>query len=134
MKPELRNFLAILAGLIAGSALNMFIVNNSGFLIPLPEGYIPGNEQSLKEHIHLFEAKHYLEPFLAHALGTLLAAFVAVKLAIRRKLFVGIFPGIFFLVGGITAAVMFSIPFLPTLVDLVFAYVPFAWFGYKLAK
>ena len=60
--------------------------------------------------------------------------YVAVKLAIRRKQTVGIIVGTWFLIGGITVASMIGTPLLPTIVDLAFAYFPFAWLGLKLAK
>ena len=134
MKPGLRNFLAIAGGVLVGSIINMLIVSNGGELIPPPQGVDADDINSIKANIHLYHGKHYVMPFLAHALGTLVASFIAVKLAIRRKQTVGLIVGTWFLIGGLTAATMIGTPLSPTTIDLVFAYFPFAWLGLKLAK
>lgn len=134
MKPGLRNFLAIAVGVLVGSTVNMLIVSKGGTYISPPLGVDPEDIKSIRANIHLYEAKHYITPFLAHAIGTLVASFIAVKLAIRRKKTVGIIVGTWFLVGGITVASMIGTPLLPTIVDLALAYFPFAWLGIKLAK
>ena len=41
--------------------------------------------------------------------------------------------GAFFLIGGIAAVAMLPSPLWFTVVDLVFAYLPMAWLGYRLA-
>ncbi len=134
MKPGLRIFFAILGGILAGSVINMLIISKGGELIAPPQGVNPEDINSIKTNINLYESKHYVIPFLAHSLGTLVASFAAVKLAIRREQTVSIIIGIWFLIGGITAASMIRTPLLPTMVDLIFAYFPFAWFGLKLAN
>jgi hypothetical protein len=134
MKPGLRNFLAIVGGLILGSAVNMLIISKGGELVSPPQGVNPEDIKSIKANIHLYETKHYIIPFLAHAIGTLVASFAAVKWAIRRKKTVGIIVGTWFLFGGIAAASMIGAPFVPTLVDVAFAYYPLAWLGFVFAK
>jgi hypothetical protein len=129
MKPGLRNFLAIL-----GSAVNMLVISRGGELVSPPQGVNPEDIKSIKANIHLYETKHYIIPFLAHAIGTLVASFAAVKWAIRRKKTVGIIVGTWFLFGGIAAASMIGAPFVPTLVDVAFAYYPLAWLGFVFAK
>ena len=44
----------------------------SSSLIPPPEGADVTTLEGLKTSMHLFQPKHFLMPFLAHALGTLL--------------------------------------------------------------
>ena len=85
MPQFLRNILAVFAGIILGSVVNMSLVLVSGHVIPLPEGAVGDTVEGLKQTIHLFEPKHFLFPFLAHALGTLVGAFVAVKLSGNRR-------------------------------------------------
>ena len=77
MHPILRNSLSVLAGLVVGNVINMGIVMISGSIIPPPEGADVTTAEGLQASIHLFEAKHYIFPFLAHALGTLSGALVA---------------------------------------------------------
>lgn len=63
MNPILKNVLAVIAGVVVGSAVNMAIIMISGSVIPLPEGVDASNAESLKSNIHLFETKHYIMPF-----------------------------------------------------------------------
>lgn len=133
MKPALRNLLAVTAGVVAGSLLNMAIVEFGSTWVPLPEGVDTSSAESIRESIHLFTFWNFVPPFLAHALGTLLAAFVAVKLAASHHARFAWGLGGFFLVGGIVAASMIggSVTFI--VVDLLFAYLPMAWLGLRLA-
>jgi uncharacterized membrane protein YqgA involved in biofilm formation len=134
MNSKLQNILGLLFGVIIGSMVNMSIVSISGSLIPLPAGVNPEDVKSIRENIHLFQSKHYVMPFLAHAIGTLSGAFIAAKIATSRKRMYANIIGVFFLVGGISAAAMIGTPILPTTIDLVFAYLPMAWIAYKLSK
>ena len=133
MNSKLQNILGIILGIIIGSMVNMSIVSISGSLIPLPAGVNPEDVKSIRENIHMFQSKHYVIPFLAHALGTLSGAIIAAKIATSRKSTYANIIGLFFLVGGISAAAMIVTPILPTIVDLVFAYIPMAWIAYKLS-
>ena len=74
MNPFLRNTLAVTVGIIIGSLINMSIILISSSIIPLPEGADNRTILGLQKTIHLFEAKHFLFPFLAHAAGTFAGA------------------------------------------------------------
>jgi len=134
MNPILKNILAVVAGIIAGMAVNMGIIMMSGSVIPLPEGVDPANTESLKANIHLFEAKHYIMPFLAHALGTLAGAFLTAKIAANNKFRLALVIGVFFLIGGVMTSFQLGSPLNANLIDWIFAYIPMAWLGWKLAK
>ena len=133
MKPALRNLLAATSGVLAGGILNSAIVELGPMIIPLPEGADVTTVEGVRESMHLFTFWNFVPPFLAHALGTLVGAFVAVKLAVSHHARFAWGIGGFFLVGGIVAASMIggSVTFIA--VDLVFAYLPMAWLGLKLA-
>ncbi len=133
MNPILRNILALIAGIFIGSIVNMGIVTISGSIIPPPAGVDPTDMESLKANMHLFEAKHFIMPFLAHALGTLVGAFVAAKLAVRSQMIYALGIGAFFLLGGITAATMLPAPTWYLVLDLVGAYIPMGWLGGMMA-
>ena len=133
MSPILKNVIAVIAGVIAGSVLNMGLVKISGYIIPLPEGAITTTMEGLKEAIHLYEPKHFIMPFLAHALGTLFGAFVAAKIAATHKMKFALGIGFWFLFGGISMVFMIPSPTWFTIVDLLFAYIPMAYIGGKLA-
>lgn len=133
MHPILRNTLAVVAGAIAGSAINGGIISISGYLIPPPEGADLTTEAGLKAAMHLFAPKHFLMPFLAHALGTLAGAFVAAKLAVSHHLILALLIGLLFFAGGFAMVLMMSAPAWFNATDLLGAYFPMAWLGYNLA-
>lgn len=133
MNPIIKNILAVLGGIIVGGIVNMGIVMISGSIIPPPEGGDITTMEGLKATIHLFQPKHFIFPFLAHALGTLVGAFVTAKIAASRPLFMGLIIGVFFLIGGIINITMLNGPLWFSILDLVGAYIPMAYFGAKWA-
>lgn len=133
MNPILRNVLAVVAGIVVGGLVNMGLITVGPEIIPLPEGVDPNDMESLKANSHLMEAKHFLFPFLAHALGTLVGAFLAARLAISNQLTLAMIIGGIFLIGGITAATMIPAPTWFIIADLALAYLPMGWLGWKVA-
>lgn len=133
MNPILKNILAVVAGVVLGSIVNMGLIMISGSIIPPPEGVDVTNMESLKASMHLFEPKHFLFPFLAHALGTLAGAFVAALIAATHKMKFALGIGAFFLLGGIANVFMLSSPTWFAVLDLVGAYIPMGWLGGRLA-
>lgn len=133
MKPILRNVLAVLAGVVVGSVVNMGLIMVSGKVIPPPAGADVTTAEGLKAAIHLFEPKHFLFPFLAHALGTLAGACLTAALAASRRTALALVIGIVFLAGGIANAFMIPAPVWFVVVDLMVAYLPMAWLGSRLA-
>lgn len=133
MNPIVKNILAVVAGLVVGSIVNMGILMLSGSVIEPPEGGDITTMEGLKATMHLFEPKHFIFPFLAHALGTLVGAFIAVKLSATRKMTMALIIGICFFVGGSINVTMLGGPLWFTVLDLVMAYIPMAYLGGKLA-
>lgn len=134
MHPILRNTLVTIAAILLGAMLNGFIIQISPNIIPPPEGADLQTEEGLKAAMLLMEPKHFLMPWLAHALGTLLAAFIAARFATRPwKGYIFICGGLFFF-GGVMMIQLLPSPLWFTLLDLGFAYFPMAWLGYWLAK
>lgn len=132
--PILRLLLAIVAGLIAGSAVNMALVMAGGHIVAPPAGADMTTAEGIRAALPQLAPRHFLFPFLAHALGTLAGAFVAAKLASRYKPVGALVVGVFFLAGGILAARMIPAPVWFVATDLACAYLPFAWLGYLLAR
>lgn len=134
MNPIIKNILAVIAGLIVGGFVNMGIILVSGSVIPPPDGVDVTTTEGMKAGIHLFEAKHFLFPFLAHALGTFFGAIVTFKIAATHKMKFALSIGGFFLLGGIVAATMIPAPTWFIIVDLLFAYIPMVWLAGNLLK
>lgn len=130
-----RNILATLTGFIVGSVVNMTLIAISGTVIPLPAGVNNTTAEGLAAGIHLMEPKHFIFPFLAHALGTLVAAFIATKLSNPKLIIVPMVTGGLFLAGGIVMIVQLpNSPIWFNGVDLIFAYIPMAYLGYVLGR
>lgn len=131
MNNTLKNILAIVAGFIIGSALNMGLITLGPNIIPPPAGADVTAYEGLKATIHLFEPQHFIFPFLAHALGTLAGAFTAAKMAAGDGMKFALGIGIFFLSGGIANVLMLPSPAWFNAVDLIFAYIPMAYLAGK---
>ena len=131
--PQLfRNLLALIAGVALGGAVNTALIMLGPTLIPPPAGVDVNNAESLARGIHLFEARHFVMPFLAHALGTLLGALVAFLIAASHKPRWAFCVGFFFLCGGVAASFMIPAPAWFITIDLGLAYLPMAWLGIQL--
>jgi hypothetical protein len=130
----LRNFLALVVGLFLGGLVNMGLVTAGPAVFPLPAGIDVTKPESLAASIHLFEPRNFVFPFLAHALGTFVGAFVAHAAAASRRWLFAWIVGVVFLGGGIAAARMIPAPGWFVALDLVAGYIPMAWFGGTLAS
>lgn len=126
MKSILRNVLAVIIGLFTGGIVNMALVVIGPHVIPPPPGVDLTNAQSLAASIHLLQPRHFLFPFLAHALGTLVGALVAYLIAANGRRWLAYGIGILSLAGGIAAARMIPAPAWFVTLDLVAAYLPMA--------
>lgn len=130
-------FAVVLAGMIVGSVVNMGLITISGSIIPPPEGADMTTAEGITAAMPLLEPKHFIFPFLAHALGTLVGAFLAAYLAgifaPEHKMIAAIVIGCIFFSGGMAAVRMIPAPMWFCVADLVLAYFPMAFLGLKLA-
>ncbi len=133
MNPILRIVLAVITGIALGASVNIGIISISGSIIPPPDGADVTTMEGLKATMHLFEPKHFLMPFLAHALGTLVGAMVAALIAASHKLRLALAIGVVFLAGGIQMVMALPSPLWFSITDIVGAYIPMAYLGAKLA-
>ena len=129
----LKVLLAIVAGFVIGSIVNMALIMMSGHVIPPPAGVDVTTAGGLNSSIHLLEPRHFVFPFLAHALGTLCGAFIAAKLASKSGWVPPMTVGALFFLGGVISARMIPAPTWFIATDLLLAYFPCAWLGYRLA-
>ncbi|HRJ02702.1 MAG TPA: hypothetical protein PKV67_18320 [Hyphomonas sp.] len=134
----LRGILAIVVGLVVGGCVNMGLVLLGPQVIAPPAGVNVGDAESIRASIHLFEPKHFVFPFLAHALGTLVGATVAYLIAASCRKVYAFVIGAVYLAGGIAATFMIPAPVWFICLDLIAAYLPMAWLavliGRKLTK
>jgi hypothetical protein len=130
----LRNALAVLAGVVIGSVVNMALITLGPSLIPPPAGVDVTNAESLSKAMHLFEPRHFVMPFLAHALGTLAGALVAYLIAASHRAVMAWGIGAVFLCGGVAASFMIPAPAWFIALDLLVAYLPMAWLGIQIGS
>jgi hypothetical protein len=94
----------------------------------------PSSTENLARTMHLFEPRHFIMPFLAHALGTLVGALLAFLIAANRKAQLAYVVGVFFLIGGVAASFMLPAPAWFIALDLLAAYLPMAWLGTRIGS
>ena len=133
MNPILRNILAVIVGIVVCMLINGGIISLSASIIPPPEGMNVNDMESFKAHAHLLQPKHFIMPFLAHALGSLIGAFVAAMIAASRKMTFALVIGVVHLLGGIAAAFLIPAPVWFIALDLIVAYIPMAYLGGLIA-
>ncbi len=126
--------LALCVGVVLGSLVNMGIVVVGPKLIPPPPGAVMTTVEGLVAAMPLLQPKHFVAPFLAHALGTLVGATVVALLAISHRAVLAYTVGALFLIGGIMAAQMIPAPVWFIALDLLVAYIPMAWLGLGIAN
>jgi hypothetical protein len=134
MATLLRNFLAVILGVVVGSMANMALVLVGPLVVPPPAGVDMSTAEGVAAGVHLLTPAHFLCPFLAHAMGTLVGSTVAHLVAATWRPVFGYGIGVFFLTGGIAASFMIPAPAWFLALDLVGAYLPMAWLGVRLAR
>ncbi len=110
----------------------MGIIKLSGSIIPPPEAADITTMEGLKATMQLFELKHFIFPFLAHALGTFVGAFLAALIAASHKMKFALAVGVFFLIGGNASVLMLPSPLWFAVLDLTVAYIPMSYLAGKL--
>lgn len=134
MNQIVKNILTVMIGWLLGSLVNGFVVMMSTKVVPLPEGVDVSTIESLQKAIPLFQPKHWVMPFLAHALGTLSGAYLASLIAKKHPLRFALGIGLIFFIGGVVNISMLRPPFWFIAIDLVLAYFPQAYVGYWLSQ
>ena len=129
----IRNIVGVIAGVFIGSYVNMYIVNLGPKFFPLPEGVNITTEEGLKAGMFLMHPEHFIAPFLAHAIGTLVATFIAALVAVSRRKIITIVISLLYLAGGAYMVAILPSPMWFNLLDLIVAYVPMGMLGYWLA-
>lgn len=133
MNPILKNTIAIIVGIVSGMIVNMGIIILGPSIIPYPEGVDFTNMESINAALPTYEFKHFIVPFTAHAIGTLVGAILTAIIAASHQMKLALVIGLFFLIGGIQMVLGLSnSPMAFNLVDLGLAYIPMAFIGAKI--
>ena len=130
MKKILFNILAVFTGLFCGAFVNGGIINLSNDLIPPPPGTNLKTMEGLIHAMSIMEPKHFIMPFLAHALGTFVGGTLCSFIAKSHHLLLSLLIGLSFFIGGFIMVLQLPAPLWFELIDLIFAYFPMAFFAY----
>lgn len=134
MNPTARNILAAVVGFVVGAVVNLGLITVGMSVIPPPEGTDVSSMEALRKIMPTLPAKHFIFPLVAHALGTLVGAFIAAKLAVSHHMKFALGIGAIFLLGGIAMILNCSGPRWFIATDLLMAYIPTALLGGYLAR
>ncbi len=129
-----RNGLGVILGFIIGNIVNMLVLTAGNAVMPPPAGFDGSSMDAVAATIHLLRPLDYIVPFLAHALGPLIGVLCAMFIAASSQKNIAIILGVLFLAGGIAANILIPAPMWYRVVDVVFAYVPMAFLGWKLGR
>ena len=127
MSSIIKNVLALIGGGLIGMTANMGLIITGNQLIPFSDNINPMNAMN-------WEIKYFIFPFFAHTIGTLTGAFIASKFSVSYHMLFAMCIGIFFLIGGISMVFILPAPIWFIVIDLVFAYLPMGWLGWKISN
>lgn len=128
-----RNILAVVLGFVIGGVVNMAAIAAGHAILPPPAGFDGNSMEGVASTIHLLQPIDFIVPFLAHALGPLVGVLAAMFIAASGRKTIAIILGCLFLTGGIVANFMIPAPMWYRVVDVLFAYIPMAFLGWKLS-
>lgn len=127
----LRNILAVIGGLVTGSAI-IYIIQIIGHeIFPPPEGLDPTDPESLRMYSDRISAGALWMVILAYAAGALTGGFVSALIAPTTAKIVALVTGGIFTVFGVINLMLIPHPTWFLFVSLS-VYLPFAFAGYRL--
>jgi hypothetical protein len=131
----MKSILYSVLGLVLGALTNGFIVQLGSYFIQAPAGFDLTTEKGLAKAMPLMGVEHFVFPFLAHSIGTLVGAYFVSKMKVNRPLLTAMAIGFAFLAGGVMMVIMLpQTPLWFILLDLMLAYLPMAYIGYRLGS
>ena len=84
-------------------------------------------ENETLNNMDMLNNTHYIFPFLAHAMGTLVGAVCALRIAGEKQPIVAWLIGLLFLAGGAYMVNLLPAPLWFEAFDLIFAYLPMSY-------
>jgi len=129
----IRKTLAVVIGIVAGSAFNMAMVTASHAVFPLPERIDPNDFEAFKGYVetHGIPTGALLMVLVAHAGGSLVSGFVCGLIAMRPWYVAAIGLGLLWTCGGVAMLMMLPAPIWFAVADVAL-YVPAALLGVRM--
>jgi hypothetical protein len=133
MRSKIINILSVLVGVLIGAIVNMAILMMSSAVIAPPKGVAMTSDAGINAAMPLLEPKHFLMPFLAHAIGTFVAVYLATRFSKTKARRVPTIVAALFFIGA-SDSFQLHAPIWFSCTDLALAYFPMAFLAYKWAK
>ena len=131
MPNQIRNIIALMVAIMAAAMITFLIITFGHAIIPPPDLIDTNDFESIKSNFHLFQTKHFIFPLLAHAMGTLVAAFLVALLAANHQFRLALGIGVLFMLASLWLA--FRIGHFNWIgVVEIMQYIPFSILGYRL--
>ena len=130
----LKNIIIVILAILIGSAVNMSIIELDHLLFEIPKNLDLNKIEDLDKFVQSLPFYRLLFPFFAHAMGSLIAAYLVTKFSVSHSFYVSLCIGALFMVGGIYMVLILNAPLYFELMDLSLAYFPAAWLGHKLGS
>ena len=127
-----RNVIAVLIGIVVAFLVIMGIQMINFSLYPFPEGLDQNDSEAMKEYAESLPSLAYIIVLLSYFFGTLIASFVAVKIAQTHHKVIALIIGGFLLVMAIINMFRISHPIWFVILCLLI-FIPTALLGHKLA-
>lgn len=134
MNNWIRKVLALVVGLFAGSGINMGLITLGNKIVPLPAGADTATTEGLRQAITMFGPEHFVFPWLGHAVGTFMGVLIAMLIQRTNSVIIPIIITSAFLIGGFLMVMQIPSPLWFDIIDLVGAYLPMGYLGYRLAR
>ena len=106
----LRNFGAVIAGLVVGMTVNLALVQLNTVLFPLPNGIDITDTAQMRDVIQDLPAAAWILVFAAHLGQSFVGAWVAARLGASHRMTLAMIVGVVSLGAGIANAIMLSMP------------------------
>jgi len=111
----------------------MGLIMISSIIIPPPAGADLTTLEGLTAAMANLGPEHFIFPFLAHASGTFVAAYITARFSRGRRKTLALLCGLLYFIGGLINVIWLPAPLWFEAIDLLGAYLPMAWLGAKLA-
>ena len=130
----MKAFLLFMVSVLLGAVFNSMILNIGMEIIPPPTGYDMNNPNDLSKAMSVMETRHFLFPFLSHAIGTLVAVVIYTYFIKSKRKIAPILIASIFFSGGLYMVLILPAPLWFELLDLTLCFFPMAAIGYTITK
>ena len=130
MSNLIKNVFAVLIAIVAAAIIAFSIITLGHSIIPTPDGINTNDFESIKANFHLFEAKHFLFPLIAHGIATFVSAYLVSRFAQTYKRWFALGLGVIFMMASISLTLRIGHFNWIGIVEIA-QYIPISFWGYK---